>query len=239
MKITAFNGSPWGTDSNTQIIVEHFLKGADDAGAKTQTILLQQYDIKPCKGCFDCMVKTPGKCSVKDDMAGLIKKFMASDVVIFATPLHLDNITGLMKVFMDRLIQLVDPHFEKAPDGQYRHKARYNAYPKIAAISNGNMPEQSHFEVLRLMFSRLARWLHTELVAEIYRGAGGLLRSQEAAFRPIVNQYLQLVQKAGFELAKNGKVSQQTAFELDQPLIDPDQYAEYANKQWDKLLSKP
>ncbi len=238
MKITSFNGSPWGADSNTQIMVDEFLAGAGEAGAKTERILLQQWNIKPCNGCFDCLVKTPGKCSVKDDMAKLLKKFMTSDIVVFATPLYIDNVTGIMKMFMARLAQLLDSHFEKAPDGEYRHSKRYEKYPKFAVIANGHMPEQSTFEVLRLLFRRVARSLHTELVAEVYRGAGGLLRSEEFAFKPVIKQYKQLLHKAGFELVKNGRISNQTAEELEKPMIDPDQYVEYANKQWDKLLSK-
>ncbi|MHC4160262.1 MAG: flavodoxin family protein [Planctomycetota bacterium] len=236
MKITAFNGSPWGTMSNTQIMVDEFLVGATDAGAKTETILLQQRDIKPCTGCFDCLVKTPGKCSIKDEMPKLIKKFMASEIVVFATPLYIDNISGLMKMFMDRLIQFVEPHFEKAPDGQYRHRKRFPKYPKFAVIANGHMPEQSIFDVLRLLFRRLARNMHTELVAEIYRPTGGLLRSEDVMFKAVIKEYKQLLRKAGSELVTEGKFTEQTAELLEKQLMEPDKYAEYANERWDNML---
>ncbi|UCF43905.1 MAG: flavodoxin family protein [Planctomycetota bacterium] len=236
MKITAFNGSPWGPTSNTQIIVDEFLAGATDAGAKTETILLQQRDIRPCKGCFDCLVNTPGKCSVKDEMPKLLKKFMASDIVVFATPLYIDNVSGPMKIFMDRLIQLVEPHFEKAPDGRYRHRKRFPEYPKFAVIANGHLPEQAIFDVLRLLFRRLARNMHTELVAEVYRPTGGLLRSQDITFKKVIKEYKLLLRKAGSELAKEGKFTEQTVELLEKQLMDPDQYAEYANEQWDNML---
>ena len=238
MKITAFNASPWANDSNTQIMVNHFLAGAAEAGAKTETVLLQRWNIRPCTGCYDCLVKTPGKCSVKDDIPELLKKFMASDIVVFATPLYIDNVTGLMKVFMDRLIQLVEPHFEKAPDGEYRHRKRYKKYPRFAVIANGHMPEQSHFQVLRLLFRRIARSMHTELVAEVYRSTGGLLRSEDIMFKAVIKEYELLLHRAGFELVKDGRISEQTAELLEKPLIETDRYVEYANKQWDNMLLK-
>lgn len=238
MKITSFNASPWAADSNTQIMVDEFLAGAREAGAKTERFLLQQWNIRPCKGCFDCLVKTPGKCSVKDDMPKLLKKFMASDIVVFATPLYIENVTGIMKIFMDRFAPLWDSHFEKAPDGEYRHRKRYRKYPKFVVFANGHMPEQNIFQVLRLLFRRFARSMHTEVVAEVYRAAGGLLRSQDLTFKPMINRYKQLLRKAGFELVQNGRISDQTAEDMEKPMIEPDEYAEYANRQWDKLLSK-
>ena len=162
---------------------------------------------------------------------------MASDIVIFATPLYIDNVSGLMKTFMDRLIALVDPHFEKDERGEYRHRKKHGKYPKFVVISNGNMPEQSHFQVLRVLFRRMVRSMHTELAAEVYRGSGGFLRSYDMTFKPMLEQYKQLLRKAGSELVRNGRISEQTAGDLERPMVDPDEYVEYANRQWDKMLS--
>ena len=54
-------------------------------------------------------------------MAELRSKYVAADIVVFATPLYVDNVTGMMKNFMDRLVTLADPYFEKDENGQYRH----------------------------------------------------------------------------------------------------------------------
>lgn len=40
-------------------------------------------------------------------MAPMLENFKC-DIVLFATPLYVDNVTGLMKNFMDRMIPIVD-----------------------------------------------------------------------------------------------------------------------------------
>ena len=167
MKITVFNGSPRGEKGNTNFIVKEFLKGAIEAGAETENIFLVKHKITHCLGCFNCWEKTPGKCVINDDMNNLLGKFINSDVVVFATPLYVDNVSGIMKNFMDRLIPLGDPHFTKDEKGETRHLKGYNSSPKIVVISNCGFPENSHFQVLRLLFRRIARNFHTEIVLEL------------------------------------------------------------------------
>jgi multimeric flavodoxin WrbA len=51
MKVTVFNGSPRGRDSNTHRIVEPLLEGAREAGAEAEEVFLVERDIKHCRGC--------------------------------------------------------------------------------------------------------------------------------------------------------------------------------------------
>ena len=237
MKITVFNGSPRGEKGNTHIIVEEFLKGAREIGAKFENIFLIKKKIKPCLGCFDCWYKTPGKCIIKDDMDELLSKFLSSDIVVFATPIYIDNLTGIMKNFMDRLIPVIDPRFERDEIGECRHKKRFEKYPKIVVISNCGYPEQSHFQVLRLLFKRVARNLHSEIIAEIYRGGGWLLKTSLVS-KKLVLDYKKLLRKAGREIVKNLSLSEKTISELKKPIISVDEFIEFANKGCDKLLSR-
>ena len=109
MKVTIFNGSPRGKKGNTHFMVKEFSKGVELGRAEVENVFLAKKKIRPCRGCFTCWIKKPGQCVIKDDMAELIQKFGESDIVVFATPVYVDNVTGIMKNFMDRLIAGVDP----------------------------------------------------------------------------------------------------------------------------------
>jgi len=77
------------------------------------------------------------------------------------------------------------------------HVRKLQLAPSIVAIANCGFAEQSHFQVLRLLFQRVARNFHGELIAEVYRGGGGLLQSTDPAVQPAVDSYLQVVRQAG------------------------------------------
>ena len=241
MKITVFNGSPWGRQGHTYIITEEFLLSAHQAGAKVQSIQLVEKKINACTGCGVCFYKTPGKCIFKDEMQELIHKFLASDVVVFATPLYMDSVTTLMKIFMDRLMPILEPHYDKDSHGQYRRNLRFEKHPnKFMVISGCAMPEQNQFDVLRFFFRRFARTMHAEIIGEIYRADIGilLLSEKDMQFLPVVKGYKQLLQVAGKEFVTTGKISKEISRELAEPLLNPDEYVRYANKLWDMILPK-
>jgi len=241
MKITAFNGSPWGQEGHTHMMTRDFAIGAVQAGARVRVVQLVNKKILPCNECGVCFYKTPGKCSIKDDMSNLIKKFMSSDVVIFATPVYIDNVSALMKIFIDRLLPVLEPYYEKDIFGKYRRRKRYDKYPKFLVISSCAMPDQNNFQVISLFFKRMARTMYTEICGEIYRSTAGvlLLSKQDIKFKPMVNKYRELLQETGRRFAKTGKIEPQMAARLDQPLVNTQEYVEYANKMWNQLLTKP
>ncbi len=51
MKILAIQGSPRPKSSNTEILLQEFLKGARSQGAETETIYLKEKEFHPCVGC--------------------------------------------------------------------------------------------------------------------------------------------------------------------------------------------
>ena len=242
MKITVFNSSPRKERGNTHVMVSAFLDGARDAGADATNIFLTDHNILPCTACYACWTRTPGKCIHHDDMAALLEQYMASDVVVFATPLYVDNVTGIMKMFMDRLIATGDPHMEPDEQGDCRHVKRHDTPSGIAVISNCGFPEQSHFQVLRVLFARMARNLQCDLVAGIYRGAGGLLTSPLPELRPVVEKYCALLRIAGGEVVRNGRLSPHTVTELEKPLVplqaDSAAYRAAVNRLWDSRINE-
>lgn len=238
MKITAFNGSPRAEKSNTQAMLEPFLEGAREAGAQTETVFLAKKSIHHCSGCFACWTRTPGRCVHQDDMAALLELYLASDIVVYACPVYTGTVTGLMKDFLDRSIPLADPHFKKGPKGLWGHVERHERLPDAVILSNCGFPEQEHFRYFRSCFQYLADIGGMNLIAEVYRGGGELLRVDSLLLKPILWNYQRLLRKAGKEVAQTRSLSPALREELEKPLIPPDTYIEEANKHWDKLLAK-
>ncbi len=238
MKVTIFNGSPRGKKGNTHFMVKEFTKGAEQARAEVENIFLVKRKIQPCRGCLSCWIKTPGKCVIKDDMAELIQKFGESDIVVFATPVYVDNVTGIMKNFMDRLVAGADPHFEKDEGGECVYKSRSDKPAKVVVISNCGFPEQSHFQVLELLFKRIARNMRSEVIGEIYRSGGAILQEAPLILKPVINKYKKLLQRAGMEIVENQRLSEETRLNLEKPLIPDEQYITAANEHFDVLLAK-
>lgn len=172
MKITAINGSPKGKRSATYLMVEEFLKGAQSEGAATDHILLANMNIHHCIGCHTCWMKTPGVCVFQDDNQKI--DLTDSDIIIYATPLYVDNISGLLKNFMDRRVSSVCPTIKKDANGEGVHPKKRTIRPKIMIIANCGYPGQFHFEVLKVLFRRVARNAESDLIGEIYRDEGPL-----------------------------------------------------------------
>ena len=99
--ILAVMGSP-RKKGNTDILISKITEGAKDSGAQTGIIYLGGLNIKECDGCHRCW---RGKeCSKADDMGGIYQKIIDSDAIIFGTPVYWYGTTGLMKLFIDRLV---------------------------------------------------------------------------------------------------------------------------------------
>jgi multimeric flavodoxin WrbA len=114
MKVIAIVSSPRGKKSSTRQLVDAALKGAEEAGAETDIINVAKLDINFCKGCANCHKK--GKCPQKDDMQGVLKEVLSADGIILSSPNYIDNVTGQMKVFMDRMVDAI--HLQKL-EGKY------------------------------------------------------------------------------------------------------------------------
>ena len=228
MKITAINGSPKGKRSATFLMVEEFLEGARQQGAETAHVLLFEMKIHHCMGCFSCWTRTPGVCIFRDDMQKI--NTADSDIVIYATPLYVDNISGLLKVFMERNVSSANPTFETDANGEAVHPKKQKLPPKIMVMANCGFPGLEHFAVLKVLFRRVARNLQTDLIAEIYRDEGPLLTINSQNFEEVVENYKRLLQKAGSEIVLNLKISEGTQKELEQELIPHELYTKKHNE---------
>jgi len=233
MKILAIQGSPRPKASNTEILLNQFLKGAQSQGAETKTVYLKDKEIHSCVGCYTCWAKTPGVCVFKDDMPELLEKVEGCDIIVYATPLYNYNMTSRLKAFQERLLPLLDPHLIKSGE-TYRHPQRYEVKRKMILISTCGFPEISHFDGLRQIFHQIERNGQVPLIGELLMPAAELLKQE--GLREKVQRILQAAYQAGVEVVRNGRVTKETEMQIQKPPVAPDEMAEMANLWWDSYL---
>jgi len=100
-KVTAFIGS--AHRHNTLNAVKQYLNNLQSLGdVEYEIVTLSDYKLGICRGCQLCCGRGEQYCPLKDDRDLLMEKIAASDGVIFATPNYTWNLSGIMKVFLDR-----------------------------------------------------------------------------------------------------------------------------------------
>ena len=100
-KVIAFVGS--AHKKITHGAVHQFLDNLKSLGdVETEIVTLSDYRLGICRGCRLCFDKGEEFCPLKDDRDALFAKIEASDGVVFATPNYSFQVSGLMKVFLDR-----------------------------------------------------------------------------------------------------------------------------------------
>jgi len=105
MKILAIHGSPRSVRSSTRKLAGFVLEGAKAAGAETGMIDLADLRVTPCTACESCSLN--GICVFGDDVPDLTARMREADGIVFGSPVYIDNVSGQMKVFFDRLADAI------------------------------------------------------------------------------------------------------------------------------------
>ncbi len=100
MNIVAIVGSPHGAKGSTARLTRMVLQGAEQEGARTETVFLPGNTVLPCLGCDHCHKK--GSCPQKDSFIEIQRKVQAADGVVLGSPNYIFNVSAQMKAFMDR-----------------------------------------------------------------------------------------------------------------------------------------
>ncbi|MCX5727092.1 MAG: NAD(P)H-dependent oxidoreductase, partial [Candidatus Saganbacteria bacterium] len=87
MKLTFINGSPRAKNSNTQKLMDYFIKGYQETEGNTCDI--------------EFIVKH------RNDLSVLAEKFSKSEQVIIGFPLYVDGMPGSVKEFIEALAPLM------------------------------------------------------------------------------------------------------------------------------------
>lgn len=238
MKVLAINSSPRMDKGNTAMILNPFLEGMKEAGAEVELFYTSKLNIHPCTGEFNCWLKTPGKCLHNDDMNLLYPRIDAADVIVFATPVYVDGVTGPMKNLMDRIIPRAQPFFELR-DEHCRHPPRGDARArKFVLVSNCGFWEKDNFDPLLVHMKAVCKNLSTEFAGALLRPHGGAMSGMLEMGAPI-GDIFEAAKEAGRQLVKEEKMSQETLDIVSRELLPRDIYIQIVNQNVQQCLNKP
>lgn len=232
-KILVIQGSPRGKRGHTDTCLDRFLEGVREEGLEPEIFYLHKMNIKPCVGCFNCWVETPGVCVHKDDdMPALLDKIRQADVVVHAFPLYIFTVPGIAKNFLDRSIPLIKPFLVKGADGLTGHPHRGGKPPRLVLMSVCGFPEVEHFQALVRMYRSFSQAGEMPIAGELLRPASEALPSGPSLGSPYQIS-MDAFKTAGRELVRQGFVSRATELAVSTPLFrDIEAFHCVANVQW-------
>jgi len=236
MKVLAINGSPHAQKGNTALILQPFLDGMKEVGAEVHLFYTKGMKINPCQGEHTCWFHTPGKCFQEDDMQEVLPKLIQADILVLATPLYVDGMTGPMKTLLDRFISIGDPIMELR-DGHCRHPRRPGVKDgKLVLVSNCGFWELDNFDPLIVHAQAISRNLGREFSGALLRPHGPALKAMVNQGMP-VNDVFEAAKEAGRQLIQDGRMNADTLKIISRQLVPRQQYVDIANQHVRKLLS--
>lgn len=101
-RILILAGSP-RKNGNSASLCRAFARGAEESGHQVEMIFLNEKKIGFCQACYHCQ-KHNGVCILKDDMAEILAKMNAADVLVMASPVYFYSVSAQMKALIDRTV---------------------------------------------------------------------------------------------------------------------------------------
>ena len=235
MKVLAINSSPMMEKGNTALILGPFLEGMKERGAEVELFYTRKLKINPCLGEFNCWLKTPGKCFQNDDMQMLDPKMREADILVFATPVYCDGITGPMKNLLDRTIPQVYPFFELR-DGHLRHPLREGVKAsQVVLVSNCGFWEMDNFDPMLAYIKAYCRNGANEFAGALLRPHGGALKPMMEMGVPL-DDIFEAAKEAGRQLVRDGTMLEKTLCIVSRELMPLDMYMDAANQHFREEL---
>lgn len=229
MKIVAINGSHRGKNGYTQFLINKLFEGAQRAGAKCETIVLAEHNINRCLGCRVCQTqKSYLKCvfDKRDDVDRLFDIMRAADMLVYATPIYIFTMSGLMKTFLDRITSIGDSSMLALSKAGlfFHHIDKQLASKPFALISCQDNFEPETFKNLVSYFKTFSKFLDAPLVGVLARTSGSLvghgMAPEREAHYPKIHDIYEAFMQAGEELVHKGQISRATEKSANQLIID-------------------
>lgn len=242
-KIIAINGSHRGAKGYTHFLIEKLFKGARKENANCEEIILAELKINICEGCGMCNTeKHLLRCihEEKDDVAMIFNKMREADIIIYATPIYIFNMSGLMKVFLDRMNSIGNSNdFRLSESGMFFQYISKDicSKPFVTLICQDNFENEMSKNVVSY-FKTFSKFMDAPQAGTIIRRLGKLTghgknTEKENQYPKILESY-KAIELAGTELATKGKISRRTQKTASQDIIPVPFFSILKNFKWFK-----
>jgi multimeric flavodoxin WrbA len=167
-------GSP-RKNGNSSTLAAQISRGAKSAGARVETLFLQDLKISPCQACYTCQKHESKGCAIEDDMQRIYPKLIKADAWVIASPVYWFTMSAQTKIFMDRCYAL--PAYTKNPFSGKRIA--------IAMSYGGTDPFKSGCVNALRTFQDAYRYTRSKIVGMVYGSAmkAGEIANHKALMR--------------------------------------------------------
>lgn len=207
------------------------MTGLRYGGAQTLSFALRDQKFGRCLGDKRCWENHDGNCIQKDRGNFLLGQLRESDLWVFATPIHFNNISSLLQKFLERMLPLISPEIVMK-DERPCHPTRLEpGKHSLAIIATCGFPGLENFAGLRAtMKQAFAEMAGIPVVAEIFLAMGDLLSyGRSGKYTP----FLDSVYLAGAEIAANSALSNKTCGLLANGLgVELERYVSAVNERY-------
>jgi multimeric flavodoxin WrbA len=178
-KVTLFIGSP-RKNSNTHLLAQEAERGLREQGVVTETLFLNDLQIRDCSACHGCKTEHNEACVISDDMQMIYRLIQESSGFIVAAPVYFGSVPAMTRAWLDRLVPFIGTDL----------KPKLSREKKISFIFAQNMPDALLFEPsLKSFMNGVAM---TGLTVQDYLIAPDL----EMGMKPPVTERSELLERA-------------------------------------------
>lgn len=228
MKIIAINASFRGSKGYTQFLINKLFEGSKEKGAECETIVLSEYNIKRCTGCFSCQSKARLYTCIydgQDDTKLIYDKMRAADIIVFATPVYVFNMSSLLKNLFDRYPSTSDcSSINISKKGLFFHDIdkKLCSKPFVTLICQDNLENETYKNIISF-FKTYSKFMDAKYLGNFVRKSSFL--AKQGKDTSVLDKYPELISiyqafaEAGKELVTIGKIKSKTQMTANKELI--------------------
>jgi multimeric flavodoxin WrbA len=139
VKILAIYGSP-RRKGNTSLLLKNAVKGAIEAGAEVEELVLRDLNMSPCLEIYGC--KKTGRCVIQDDFQQVYDKLLSYKGLMLASPIFYYTVSAHTKILMDRCQSLwAKKYWLEKPPIEKRKATRKGLFISVGATKGKRLFE--------------------------------------------------------------------------------------------------